>query len=369
MYREKKLSPATLELFTELQSIIESTLKLETPEFAGKTPLVEIDLSVHEEDREYYDLHQAQLMSDFGFRASCLMELLPIFQTCLKEVGTQRTLPVDNNSEAPGDLPDPTLRKVLTKALPKATSTIRNRLFRLMRQHHNLELLWICSFDDCTESTRMLTKQEWVDHEMRRHRSKTVWACHMCQSEHVTFEEWNQHLYMIHRIPLKEHEALLYGRLSCKVVLEPLEYQVCNFCREQPLGFRSSWEAFFEHVSSHMKICAEETARLFTTNAQQPAEEDPPVTAASSKQTPFPEQQSKRGTATMGEERQIGQVKWFDDEKGIGFITPESGNDLFVRFRALQATRSKSLNAEQWVSFVIVEGQKGKQADDVRILD
>lgn len=67
-------------------------------------------------------------------------------------------------------------------------------------------------------------------------------------------------------------------------------------------------------------------------------------------------------------ERQNGTVKWFNDEKGFGFITPESGEDLFVHFRAIQAEGFKSLKEGQKVSFVATRGQKGMQAEEVQVV-
>ena len=63
-----------------------------------------------------------------------------------------------------------------------------------------------------------------------------------------------------------------------------------------------------------------------------------------------------------------GTVKWFNDEKGYGFITPESGADLFVHFRAIEGNGFKSLKEGQKVSFTVVQGQKGLQADAVEPL-
>ena len=63
--------------------------------------------------------------------------------------------------------------------------------------------------------------------------------------------------------------------------------------------------------------------------------------------------------------RQTGIVKWFNDAKGFGFITPESGQDVFVHFRSIQGTGFKSLQEGQQVSFKVVQGQKGLQADEV----
>ncbi|MEU0238549.1 cold-shock protein [Nocardiopsis sp. NPDC006198] len=67
-------------------------------------------------------------------------------------------------------------------------------------------------------------------------------------------------------------------------------------------------------------------------------------------------------------ERQVGTVKWFSEEKGYGFVTPDSGDpDLFVHFRAIEGSGFKSLNDGQKVSFEAVQGQKGMQADKVRV--
>lgn len=66
--------------------------------------------------------------------------------------------------------------------------------------------------------------------------------------------------------------------------------------------------------------------------------------------------------------RQTGTVKWFNDEKGFGFITPESGPDLFVHYRSIQSGGFKSLQEGQQVSFMAVKGQKGMQADDVQVI-
>ncbi len=67
-------------------------------------------------------------------------------------------------------------------------------------------------------------------------------------------------------------------------------------------------------------------------------------------------------------DRQIGTVKWFNDAKGFGFITPESGDDVFVHFRSIQGNGFKSLQEGQKVSFMLVKGQKGMQADEVQPL-
>jgi cold shock protein len=62
-----------------------------------------------------------------------------------------------------------------------------------------------------------------------------------------------------------------------------------------------------------------------------------------------------------------GTVKWFNADKGFGFIQPETGGeDLFVHFSAIQMDGYKSLDEGQRVEFEVTEGQKGPQASDVR---
>jgi len=62
-----------------------------------------------------------------------------------------------------------------------------------------------------------------------------------------------------------------------------------------------------------------------------------------------------------------GTVKWFNDSKGFGFITPESGEDVFVHFRAIQGNGFKTLKEGQRVTFNVVKGPKGLQADAVEV--
>ena len=62
-----------------------------------------------------------------------------------------------------------------------------------------------------------------------------------------------------------------------------------------------------------------------------------------------------------------GTVKWFNDSKGFGFISPsEGGEDLFAHFSAIQGNGFKSLKEGQKVTFKLVKGQKGMQADEVQ---
>ncbi|HIV74780.1 MULTISPECIES: cold shock domain-containing protein [unclassified Pseudogracilibacillus] len=63
-----------------------------------------------------------------------------------------------------------------------------------------------------------------------------------------------------------------------------------------------------------------------------------------------------------------GKVKWFNAEKGFGFIEREDGDDVFVHFSAIQSEGFKTLEEGQDVEFEIVEGERGPQAANVSAL-
>ncbi len=63
-----------------------------------------------------------------------------------------------------------------------------------------------------------------------------------------------------------------------------------------------------------------------------------------------------------------GKVKWFNERKGFGFIEQEGGSDIFVHFSAIQSSGFKTLAEGQQVSFDVVQGKKGPEAENVRII-
>ena len=65
----------------------------------------------------------------------------------------------------------------------------------------------------------------------------------------------------------------------------------------------------------------------------------------------------------------IGTVKWFNADKGFGFITPDDGGaDVFAHFSAIQSDGYRSLDENQRVEFEVTQGQKGPQAENIRPL-
>lgn len=69
----------------------------------------------------------------------------------------------------------------------------------------------------------------------------------------------------------------------------------------------------------------------------------------------------------MSAPREKGTVKWFNNDKGFGFIQREHGSDVFVHFRNIRGTNYRSLTEGQAVTFIVTQGQKGPQAEDVAV--
>jgi CspA family cold shock protein len=70
-------------------------------------------------------------------------------------------------------------------------------------------------------------------------------------------------------------------------------------------------------------------------------------------------------SADPDSEYEMGTVKWFNVRKGYGFITRDAGDDVFVHFRNIQGKGRRTIDEGQRVSFIVVNGDKGLQADEV----
>ncbi len=66
--------------------------------------------------------------------------------------------------------------------------------------------------------------------------------------------------------------------------------------------------------------------------------------------------------------KEHGTVKWFNSEKGYGFIQRDNGGDVFVHYKAIKADGYKSLTEGDRVEFNVVKGQKGNQAEEVKLI-
>ena len=69
--------------------------------------------------------------------------------------------------------------------------------------------------------------------------------------------------------------------------------------------------------------------------------------------------------AAGSDDRELGTVKWFNVRKGYGFITRDQGEDIFVHFRNIEGKGKRAINEGQRVSFIVTNGDKGLQADQV----
>ena len=68
------------------------------------------------------------------------------------------------------------------------------------------------------------------------------------------------------------------------------------------------------------------------------------------------------------DDREIGEVKWFNVNKGYGFITRDGGDDVFVHFRAIRGKGHRTLAEGQKVRYHVIENERGYQADDVTVI-
>lgn len=109
-----------------------------------------------------------------------------------------------------------------------------------------------------------------------------------------------------------------------------------------------------------------------TAPSQQAAAPAPaPQAAPRAAQRPAPSTKPA-ATASRGEakgQREAGTVKWFNTSKGFGFISRDSGDDIFVHFRAIRGDGHRVLLEGQRVEFAVVQRDKGLQAEDVQILE
>lgn len=104
-------------------------------------------------------------------------------------------------------------------------------------------------------------------------------------------------------------------------------------------------------------------------SAGQPADSARPARPAAPKTAPARTVTSTRPAPATAELRETGTVKWFNTAKGFGFISRDSGDDIFVHFRAIRGEGHRALVEGQRVEFAVVRRDKGLQAEDVDILD
>jgi CspA family cold shock protein len=81
-----------------------------------------------------------------------------------------------------------------------------------------------------------------------------------------------------------------------------------------------------------------------------------------------PEKQAAKKPASSNSAKESGTVKWFNVKKGFGFITRDGGEDIFVHYRNIEGNGRRAIAEGQRVQFVVIDGDKGLQADEVEAL-
>ena len=67
-------------------------------------------------------------------------------------------------------------------------------------------------------------------------------------------------------------------------------------------------------------------------------------------------------------QREVGQVKWFNEKKGFGFITSPQGDDIFVHYKDIQGVGFKTLKEQEAVTYIVEQGPKGLKAQEVLVM-
>ena len=67
-------------------------------------------------------------------------------------------------------------------------------------------------------------------------------------------------------------------------------------------------------------------------------------------------------------QRELGQVKWFNEKKGFGFITSPRGDDIFVHYKDIQGVGFKTLKEQEAVTYLVEQGPKGLKAQEVLVM-
>ena len=114
-------------------------------------------------------------------------------------------------------------------------------------------------------------------------------------------------------------------------------------------------------------LAAKPPSKVKRAPAQAPARPSKPAPKAKPRQDLEDDEEGYDDTGPEGNEE--GTVKWFNVKKGFGFIVRESGDEIFVHFRAIRGRGRRVLRQGQSVRFNVVDADKGLQADNVSILD
>jgi cold shock protein len=155
----------------------------------------------------------------------------------------------------------------------------------------------------------------------------------------------------------------LFGKLVISLIVAALAAAATSI-----LGSHDQYLTLFAAFSAATIV----TSLLGSIKARAPAAQVASTAAAADKPKNSGKPQSPKASKSKqksGGKREEGDVKWFNVSKGFGFISRDSGEEIFVHFRSIRGEGRRSLRDGQRVSFVVANSDKGLQAEEVEALD
>ncbi|KAK1750909.1 cold-shock' DNA-binding domain-containing protein [Echria macrotheca] len=265
---------------------------------------------------------------------------------------------------------------------------------------------YVCTFENCT-SGLFETRHEWWQHELDTHRRK--WRCTICPSTQTVCGDKTQiehHLRTRHSSVLSEAQ-IPFVLSSCRDSSDA-DIGGCPLCPDWPpaeadLKSSKGGNGLVRHLRRHMQQLALASLPLFIEGLEirqhdqgVSLEEEGITHTAEGLESPGlnhtdlsslsdgveslsprhdpsdPDVELAPDDEQTGQFRMRGKVKWFNAEKGFGFIEREGGDDVFVHFSAIDmggnTTLYRTLDEGEEVTFTIEQGKSGPQASSVRRL-
>jgi CspA family cold shock protein len=152
----------------------------------------------------------------------------------------------------------------------------------------------------------------------------------------------------------------LFGKLVISLIVAAIASAVTAYA-----GPHGTYVILFAAFAAATVVTTLATTMLGSINAPASTAKAAPAVKVSDKQKTGKSSKQK----SSGGKREEGQVKWFNVSKGFGFISRDTGEEIFVHFRSIRGEGRRSLRDGQRVSFVVADSDKGLQAEEVDTVD